>query len=366
MGEQWFAARNSATAEPLRSAFLDTEAEMTGATTLRRAFTLVELLVVIAIIGTLVALLLPAVNSARESARKMSCSNNIRNLSLAIQQYHDTMGRFPSAFIDSPTNLQENWGWGALILPYLEQQALHKNLGVITGSFYSQLAKGGAEGRQVIEAAQTPLKIFMCPSDAGVASGGLVVNNRGFHGGLGYAANNRTTAGESLVAVSNYMVTAGHRDVVGATVNTGFAYGSSNLKYSHITDGTSNTFMLGERDTEFCKSGTWVGVRATEGSQGQGVGAVLGHSHPKLNQPDPPIGWNTNRTGCGEGFSSFHPGGAQFAFCDGSVRFISQNINHYWYPNTIVNGTDADSKNTRNGTYQRLMTRSDKLTPGDF
>ncbi len=342
---------------------------MKRATSRRRAFTLVELLVVIAIIGTLVALLLPAVNAARESARRMSCSNNVRNLSLAIQQYHDTMGRFPSAYIDTVTNLEENWGWGALILPYIEQQPLHKNLGVIAGSLYSQLAKGGAEGRLVIDAVQTPLKIFMCPSDAGVNSGGLVVNNRAFHGGLGFAANNRTAAGDCLVAVSNYMVTAGHRDVANAVINTGFAYGSSNLKYSHITDGTSNTFMLGERETEFCRSGSWVGVRATNGSGIQGVNAVLGQARPKINQPDGPIAWNAANTGCAEGFSSFHPGGAQFAFCDGSVRFVSQNINHFWYfaPGAAnQNGTEADSKDTRNGTYQRLMSRNDKLPTGDF
>jgi len=97
-----------------------------------RGFTLVELLVVIAIIGTLVALLLPAVQSGREAARRMSCSNNIRNLALASQQYHDAIGQYPSAWITYAPGgtASDSWAWGALILPWLEQQNLHKALAV--------------------------------------------------------------------------------------------------------------------------------------------------------------------------------------------------------------------------------------------
>ncbi len=346
---------------------------MTHATSCRRAFTLVELLVVIAIIGTLVALLMPAVSAARESARKMSCSNNMKNLGLALHNYHDTMGRFPSAYINTVADFQEGWGWGALILPYIEQQPLHTQLGVINGTFYTQLAQGGTKGKQVADLAESALKIFMCPSDSGYNGNGQVHNNRNFGGaspGLGYSALGLTTTAQALPGVSNYMVTEGHRDVAGKTANTGFAFGDSNIKFSHITDGTSNTFMIGERETEQCRSGTWVGVKRPTGGGTAGCNMVVGHSRVKINTPDgPAIAWNINNTGCGEGFSSFHPGGAQFALCDGSVRFVSQNINHFWYfaPGAAnQNGTEADSKDNRNGTYQRLMTRNDKLPIGDF
>src|SRR4051812_41138627 len=201
-----------------------------------RAFTLVELLVVIAIIGVLVSLLLPAVQSARESARRMSCSNNMHNLAIAMHNYHDTMGRFPSAYMDSAVDFQENWGWGALILPYIEQQPMHTQLGVLNGSFYSQLAKGGTAGKQVVKLSQQVIKIFMCPSDSGYNGDGQVHNNRNFSSGLGFTANGYTTTADCLVGVSNYMVVEGHRDTASKTPNTGFAFGDSNIKFSHLID----------------------------------------------------------------------------------------------------------------------------------
>src|SRR5690242_12354846 len=96
-----------------------------------RGFTLVELLVVIAIIGTLVALLLPAVQQAREAARRMSCSNNLHNLAIAAQNYHDSIGTFPSAYISAPDpngGFGESWGWGVLMLPFLEQKNMYTAL----------------------------------------------------------------------------------------------------------------------------------------------------------------------------------------------------------------------------------------------
>jgi hypothetical protein len=283
-----------------------------------------------------------------------------------MHNYHDTMGRFPSAYMDSAVDFQENWGWGALILPYIEQQPLHTQLGVLNGSFYSQLAPGGTRGKQVVQLAQTVLKLYMCPSDSGYNANGLVHNNRNFTSGLGFTANGLTTTADTLVGVSNYMVVEGHRDTANSTVNTGFAFGNSHIKFSHLIDGTSNTFMIGERESEQCRSGAWVGVKRPAGGGTGGVNYVLGHSHVKLNQTDgPAIAWNIDHTGCAEGFSSFHVGGAHFALCDGSVRFVNNNINFFWY-GTTLQGTEADSKDNRNGTYQRLMTRYDRLPIGDF
>src|SRR6187549_1133043 len=99
-----------------------------------RGFTLVELLVVMAIIGTLVAMLMPAVQMARESSRRMSCGNNLHQLGVAMQNYQDALSCFPSGYIDNATANSEGWGWGALVLPYMEQQGLYDTLGVSQGS----------------------------------------------------------------------------------------------------------------------------------------------------------------------------------------------------------------------------------------
>jgi prepilin-type N-terminal cleavage/methylation domain-containing protein/prepilin-type processing-associated H-X9-DG protein len=328
-----------------------------------RGFTLVELLVVIAIIGVLVGLLLPAVQAAREAARRASCQNNLRQLGIANHNYHDVHQTFPPGWINmpnSPAN-QETWGWNAFLLPFIEQENLSKQIGITRYSFYDGLINNGP---QVIPGARQVIKIVICPSDTGHQVG-LVHNNRHFTDGAGYIASG--ASGDFWPGVSNYMGVAGHRDVVNATQNTGVFYGNSRVGIADIKDGTSSTIMVGERDTFNCRSGTWVGVRNDNGSGTRGIHVVSGHSHPKMNQDIALINWNVDGTGCGEGFSSLHPGGAQFLFADSSVRFISETIAHNWIgTDANGNGTIADSRNTANGIYQRLMTRDDKLTIGNF
>lgn len=335
-----------------------------------RGFTLVELLVVIAIIGTLVALLLPAVQSARESARRMSCGNNLHNIAIALQNYHDSILCFPPGWLyrNSEPDFHESWGWSAYLLPFIEQQNLQNSLGVNIGSLRNQLDPNlnKTNAAQVRTLVETPLPIFMCPSDSGFSGRGLTVN-RTFNQGLG-----STAVGMTATSVSNYMGVEGHRDAVSsptnanAGINTGMFFENSYIRMADVVDGTSNTFIVGERDTLFCRSGTWVGCRRPTGGGGQGVIVLIGHSRPKLNQPDPPILWS-DTAGCGEGFSSLHPNGAQFAACDGSVRWVSNNIDHNW----VGNGQQDHKMPTTAGvkppgTYQRLMSRNDKLTPGDF
>ena len=345
-------------------------------------FTLVELLVVIAIIGVLVALLLPAVQAAREAARRSSCSNNLKQIGLSLHNYHDVHLTFPSGWLDNPIANEEAWGWAALTLPFIEQAPLHQRLGVTKARLVDQLRSlNGANGPDVAQAARTVLKVYICPTDSGHQSG-LIHVNRHFGGGIGFAAAG-FPGNTALVGVSNYMGVAGHRDVANAAPNTGILFGNcmgdatvcpnnmaSSVRMAEILDGTSNTFMVGERDTHNCRSGDWIGVRNTNGSGSRAVANVIGHSHPKLNQPVPPpttnVLWDENRIGCGEGFSSLHPGGAQFAAADASVKFVSNTINHFWFPNTIVNGTIAHSKDPQNGTYQRLLTRDDNLVIPNF
>jgi len=347
-------------------------------------FTLVELLVVIAIIGVLVALLLPAVQAAREAARRSSCSNNLKQIGLGLHNYHDTILSFPPGWIDHPTTNAEQWGWSALMLPYIEQGPLYDKLGVSRGSLQERMTVDGAN---VYPATRTPLKVFICPSDSG-HNAGLSHNDRSFNGGLGYAAAGFTGAANTTAGVSNYMGVAGHRDY-GTNANTGIAntgilFGScmgtpaqcttgvqAAIRMADILDGTSNTFAVGERETKNCRSGTWLGIRNSNGSGTRGVHVVSGHAHPRLNQPVPPptsnIAWDVDAIGCGEGFSSLHPGGAHFLAADGSVKFVAQTINHLWAnPSGNANGNPTDHVDPANGTYQRLLSRNDNLVISNY
>ncbi len=344
-----------------------------------RGFTLVELLVVIAIIGTLVALLLPAVQGAREAARKMSCSNNLHNLALAVLQYEISLGSYPSGYIAQPdpqaganaaVNNWEGWGWAAMLLPYLEQKNLHTPLGVVGYSLQAQLAD--APNNNIKALVETPLKIVQCPSDTGFQGKGLVDSTRTFNvNGQGTSAGGIT----ATPGVSNYIGVAGHRVPQDHTPNSGVFYGNSFVKASDIIDGTSNTAMFGERDTLLCHSGTWVGVMNPGGSGARGASQVVGYSQPKLNStiPNPANPSAAAATiwaqGCGEGFSSLHPGGAQFAFCDGSVRFVTTGISwNYINTSTGAGGGANDHKLTANpangqpqGAYQLMMSRNDRI-----
>ena len=144
----------------------------------KRGFTLVELLVVIAIIGVLVALLLPAVQSAREAARRMQCVNNLKQLGVATHNYHDTYLTFPSGFIR--TSNAQGWGWGALTLPFIEQGPLHDRLQVTRANLDAVIASPPPD---LAELVQTSLAAFHCPSDTGFdANRILPPGNRGRNG----------------------------------------------------------------------------------------------------------------------------------------------------------------------------------------
>jgi hypothetical protein len=280
----------------------------------------------------------------------------------------------------------------------MEQKNLHDLIGVTRGTLSSQIANPDVErAAAAVRAIQTPLPLFICPSDSGFNGKGLVHDERAFIEGLGFRdAAQKLGLANPLVSVSSYIGVSGHRDsysIQGVSNdpnapgrNTGVFYENSKVKDKDVSDGTSNTFLVGERNSEDCRSGTWVGVCGPTDSGPLGPASVLGHSRPKLNihEPNPnaqQLGGSPwpHCTGCGEGFSSLHPNGAQFVLCDGAVRWVSNTINHRWwpdnqYPNCNYQGTVNDSKyggdgspqSTGNGTYQRLMTRNDKLGIPDY
>jgi prepilin-type N-terminal cleavage/methylation domain-containing protein/prepilin-type processing-associated H-X9-DG protein len=350
-------------------------------------FTLVELLVVIAIIGTLVALLLPAVQGARESARRMSCTNNIHNLAIAIHNYHDALGTYPSSHFYSVapndsvcqgnSTSCEQWGWGVLILPYIEQTNLHTNLSVLSYSLHHTLAGANPGLRDPRQLLQLKLPLFLCPSDSN--PDGYVNSTRHFGGGQGTAAGGW---GNFHPSVSNYMCSRGTDYRAPSPANGrptpdtwGLFMETSSKKMSDVFDGTSNTIMLGERDTQICHSGTWIGVRNPAGTGGQGFYVVTATVHARLNAPDPPITYSTV-LGCGAGFSSLHVGGANFALADGSVRYINNNID--FTPDTgPLHDYDAhlprdqkynvqQSPGKVYSVYSRLGRRNDGFPLGDF
>jgi prepilin-type N-terminal cleavage/methylation domain-containing protein/prepilin-type processing-associated H-X9-DG protein len=309
-------------------------------------FTLVELLVVIAIIGILVALLLPAVQAAREAARRMSCSNNLKQIGLALHNYHDTHKRFPPetiwAFPKSQGFEPRNYTWIAMILPHLEQGALAAEIDWEVPMLPQTIAN---DATKRVVAAKIP--ILRCPSD------------------VGYEQPSETHG----LAVTNYAGAEGFdiRSRRNSPLGGVFTFGSS-TKLADIIDGASNTIAVGECDASGslgggpCKTGA--GIKAYGAEEAVFRAALVspanlyaindkGYPNPdgSTNLPwvDDPEGYkptyihshgiNNEKFGA----SSFHPGGAQFALADGSVRYISERINYSSLnPNTGAYGTECD------------------------
>jgi prepilin-type N-terminal cleavage/methylation domain-containing protein len=289
----------------------------------RLAFTLIELLVVIAIIAILIALLLPAVQQAREAARRTQCKNNLKQIGLALHNYADTFRTFPCGWVYAGIANRECWAWGSLILPYLDQAPLHNQLGVTRGSPADNLTLPSPNWEPVVTALESSLPAFQCPSDS-MSTGGKIHPNRHMGGGQGFVLHNY------VPSLSNYV--GNNRDV---------------------TDGTSNTIAVGERDGMNCRAGGLV-VRNGNGGGSRGVFHVVAQARVKMNESVLP--WDNDPEGCGQGWSSLHVGGAHFALCDGSVRFFSQNIEFFHAGGGWNNNGDV-----RNGVYQRLISRGDGL-----
>ncbi len=343
----------------------------------KSGFTLVELLVVIAIIGILVGLLLPAVQAAREAARRMQCSNNLKQFGLAMQTYHDTNKTFPSGYtveLIPPATIgttsmmslanQSHWSWGAFILPYIEQTALYNNLGVGSRTLHSNLTTPAT-----LAMLQTPLPTFVCPSDPGPALNNFdqrLADNPADANAAWYNRHVTSNGTDRIpIAKSNYVMVACSSVSTTPPVwpqygpATGMGWLNSRCRIAEVTDGTSNTVIVGERAFRFANlnvgAGNALGFSSTVCTQGTSAGikaagmCVLGLAYNGINFS------TTNRVHQPRGFHSNHVGGAQFVFVDGSVHFISQNIDYNFttIPGTLVNGAWIDS------AYERLIGKND-------
>lgn len=344
----------------------------------RPAFTLVELLVVIAIIGVLVGLLLPAVQSAREAARRMSCSNNLKQFGLAMHNYHATFNVFPAGYRNQfntvPTNGTQysaalaaefsSWAWSAAILPQMEASANYEILQVGSVRLADALIPGGPVNR--LEALQTPIAAYRCPSDISPETNdGKQIQDR-----------NGTSR---PVATSNYMGVNSSRKWHGSNgawitgpgrgelnqwgagpgenhYPNGIFWRDSKVGFKAILDGTSNTLMIGERGWELNNpAGTTFNCRAGN-IYGERISNEQSEVHRTLGSMAGPL--NFANGNCNKGFSSLHVGGVQFLLCDGSVRFLTDSIDH----NSLFNG----GTNEVDSVLEQLSARDDRQVIDDF
>jgi prepilin-type N-terminal cleavage/methylation domain-containing protein/prepilin-type processing-associated H-X9-DG protein len=337
----------------------------------RHAFTLVELLVVIAIIGVLVALLLPAVQAAREAARRSQCSNNLKQYGLGLFNYEDTNKQLPPggrkgienpwrAFWTDPVDrgIHYGVGWQAKILPYMEQKPLYDQLymsgrdNMGNGIFWWETTFQNGQQLRV-----QPLPYARCPSD----SSEPIMNNifqSSYSGSLGSQSTPSNNGScNQWQSFSQFGAGVGDHgnDIRAAFLSGVFSRMGPDIRLANVTDGLSNTIFVGEVLPE-CHDhldGVW-GFNGMGNAHASTVVPINNYTTCFNSQAEAtgkggvthPQCWQKNNWNFSWGFRSRHPNGANFLLGDGSVRFITQTVDHT--------------------TYQRLGGRADGNPVGNY
>lgn len=331
----------------------------------RRGFTLIELLVVIAIIAVLISLLLPAVQQAREAARRSQCKNNLKQIGLAVHNYHDTNSAFPAGYYSYATrdgsgpawasidpltwDASPGWGWGTMLLPFLDQSSLYSSLDVNRSCWDPVNASG----------VSVKLSVFLCPTSSGgdepfilqdASGAALNIGGRQIEFGRShYVASHGQEScwGEcgasttGLIFTDIYAGTTTSVTINGdaSRVADGPFFRNSRSKFRDVTDGTSNTIFIGEHSSRLSDK-TWVGVvpgaythprfTTPENAPDAAATLTLVHAGPSGGELDitgfpiiHPVNFPTFHVGQ---MYSEHTGGGHILMGDGSVRFLSENI----------------------------------------